>query len=292
MPYSTTGTPRGRVKTPRKDRGTREKTDASGGGAKPVTRRDRADSPDSKPHTVLENHTPNLQRTTFPLSLTRRVFYTTHMRTSFIVFVLSVSAALAEPLALFNGKDLTGWRVAPLDRGGAVNVLSNGIVECGIGDPMSGIAYTNTPPTMNYELSLEAMRAEGSDFFIALTIPVETNFCTVIIGGWGGGLCGLSSVDYLDASENQWSEGKNLLNNRWYRLRVRVTPGVLQISLNDSLYNARVEYGESRRLSLRFGDIDKTKPLGLATYCTRALWRDFTLTRITELEPDDKPRNE
>jgi hypothetical protein len=165
-------------------------------------------------------------------------------------------------------------------------------VQCGIGDPMSGIAYTNTPPTMNYELSLEAMRAEGSDFFIALTIPVVTNYCTVIVGGWGGGLCGISSVDYLDASENQWSEGKALENNRWYHLRVRVTPGVLQVFLDKSLYAARVEYLDSSRLSLRFGDIDKTKPLGLATYCTRALWRNFTLTPITALEPDDKPRNE
>jgi hypothetical protein len=214
------------------------------------------------------------------------------MKSLFLLVLLSVLAVRAEPLALFNGKDLTGWKLAPLDGAGKVSVLSNGVVQCGIGDPMTCIAYTNTPPTMNYELSLEAMRAEGSDFFIALTLPVETNFCTVIIGGWGGGLCGISSVDYLDASDNQWSECKNLENNRWYHLRVRVTPGVLQVFLDKTFYTARVEYLESKRLSLRFGDIDQTRPLGLATYCTRALWRHFTLTPITELEPDDKPRSE
>jgi hypothetical protein len=206
-----------------------------------------------------------------------------------LVLVATATATLAESLSLFNGKDLTGWKVAPFDGGGAVNVLSNGIVACGVGNPLSGIVYTNTPPSMNYELSLEGMRTGGADFFIALTLPVVTNYCTVIIGGWGGGLCGISSVDYLDASENQWSEYLNLANDRWHHLRVRVTPGVLRVFLNNDLYTARVEYLEPSRLSLRFGDIDKTKPLGLATYCTGALWRNFTLTPITELESDDKP---
>jgi len=214
------------------------------------------------------------------------------MKTPLLFVVLSVSAALAEPHALFNGKDLTGWKIAPFDGGGAVRVLSNGIAQCDAGTPLSGIAYTNTPPTMNYEISLEALRAEGSDFFVALTIPVETNFCTVVIGGWGGSLCGISSVDYADASENQWGEGVSLENNRWYTLRVRVTPGVLQVFLNNGLYAARVEYGDARRLSLRQGDIDKTKPLGLATYNTRALWRNFTLTPITALLASDKPRGD
>lgn len=212
------------------------------------------------------------------------------MKILLLLSALAAAAVFAEPLELFNGKDLSGWKNAfSASGGGAVRALSNGVVECGMGDPLSGIVYTNTPLTMNYELSLEGMRVEGSDFFIALTIPVVTNYCTVVIGGWGGSLCGISCVDYLDASENQWSEGRNLANDRWYRLRVRVTPGVLQVFLNDDLYAARVEYGESSRLSLRFGDIDKTKPLGLATYCTRALWRDFKLTPITALERDDKP---
>jgi hypothetical protein len=214
------------------------------------------------------------------------------MSLSFLIAALSTSVALAEPLALFNGRDLSGWKIAPFSDSGAVNVVSNGIVSCGIGDPFTGIAYTNTPPIMNYELSLEAMRTEGSDFFIALTLPVETNFCTVIIGGWSGCLCGVSSVDYADASENQWSEALSLENNRWYVLRVRVTPGVLQVFLNNDLYKARIEFMDSKRLSLRPGDIDKTKPLGLATYRTRALWRSFTLTPIATPLPSDKPHDE
>ena len=29
------------------------------------------------------------------------------------------------------------------------------------------------------------------------------NIPTLVLGGWGGSLCGLSSLDYMDASENQ-----------------------------------------------------------------------------------------
>lgn len=213
-------------------------------------------------------------------------------RIALLVSLLTFAAS-AEPVALFNGKDLDGWKVADFTEGGTVTVLPDGTVECGFGNPMTGIAYTNAIPTMSYELSLQAARIQGGDFFAALTIPVGTNACTVIIGGWGGSLCGISSIDYMDASENQHSEGINLENTRWYTLRVRVTPGVLQVFLDETLYTARVEFEDTARFSLRSGsDIDKTLPLGLATYRTRARWRNFTLTPVTELKPDDKPRGE
>ena len=206
-----------------------------------------------------------------------------------LVLLTASTSGAAEPVQLFNGRDLTGWKTADLFEGGKVAVLPDGAVECDFGNPMTGIAYTNTPPRMNYELSLQAVRVQGSDFFVALTLPIETNYCTIIIGGWGGNLCGISSVDYLDASENQWSENTTLENERWYTLRVRVTPGVLQVFLDETLYTARVE-GPPSRFSLRSGsDIDKTGPLGLASYRTKARWRNFTLTPITELGPKDKP---
>lgn len=58
-------------------------------------------------------------------------------------------------------------------------------------------------PVMNYELSLEAMRVDGSDFFCGLTFPVGSNFCSFIVGGWGGGVVGLSSLNSEDASQNE-----------------------------------------------------------------------------------------
>ena len=69
--------------------------------------------------------------------------------------------------------------------------------------------------------------------------------------------------------------------------------GVLQVFLDKDLYTARVEFEHSSRFSLRPGsDIDKTLPLGLATYQTRAYWRNFTLCPITALEAGDKPLGE
>ena len=212
------------------------------------------------------------------------------MKVIIIILTAMLSLTMTAQTNLFNGKDLTGWKRANIIGNGEVKALTNGIIECGIGKPMSGIAYTNDFPTMNYEISLEGMRKEGFDFFMALTIPVEKSFCTVIIGGWGGGLCGISSYDGADAANNMWAEGLALDNNRWYKLIVRVTPGVIQISLNKDLYTARVEFDDSKRLSLRFGDIEETIPLGLSTYETKAYWRNFTMTKIIKLRTEDKPR--
>ncbi|MDA3926670.1 MAG: DUF1080 domain-containing protein [Kiritimatiellae bacterium] len=214
------------------------------------------------------------------------------MKAILTILAAMLSFSLHAQTALFNGKDLTGWKRAHIIDNGEIKALKDGTIECGVGKSISGIAYTNDFPTMNYELSLEGMRKEGCDFFIALTIPVEKSFCTVIIGGWGGGLCGISSFDGMDAANNMWAEGLTLDNNRWYKLKVRVTPGVIQISLNKDLYTARMEFDDYKRLSLRFGDIEETAPLGLATYETKALWRNFTMTKITKLLPTDKPFEE
>jgi hypothetical protein len=214
------------------------------------------------------------------------------MKASLTLMAVMISLTINAQINLFNGKNLSGWKRAEITDNGEVKALPDGTVECGIGNPMTGIAYTNKFPTMNYELSLEGMRQAGSDFFMALTIPVETSFCSVIIGGWGGGLCGISSYDGMDAANNMWAEGLTLKNNCWYKLVVRVTPGVIQVSLNQDLYTARVEFDDCNRLSLRSGDIEKTVPMGLTTYETQALWRNFTLTEITELRPEDKPFSE
>ncbi len=76
---------------------------------------------------------------------------------------------------------------------------------------------------MNYEVALDAMRVMGSDFFCGLTVPVGTNFCSLIVGGWGGSLVGISSLDGMDASENETTKFVSFESGRWYRIRLRVT---------------------------------------------------------------------
>src|SRR5262245_15153362 len=66
---------------------------------------------------------------------------------------------------LFDGKTLVGWKSTDFAGRGEVLVKDGTIVlETGF---MTGITWTNEAalPRMNYEISLEAMRVDGSDFF-------------------------------------------------------------------------------------------------------------------------------
>src|SRR6218665_433223 len=56
-----------------------------------------------------------------------------------------------------------------------------------------------------YEIKLEVQRTDGHDIFLGLTFPVGAKeSASLILGGWGGSLCGISSVDDADASGNAW----------------------------------------------------------------------------------------
>ena len=63
------------------------------------------------------------------------------------------------------------------------------------------------------------MRLDGSDFFCSTTFPVGKDPCTLVVGGWGGMVVGLSNVDHEDASENGTTKTMTFKNKRWYRVR-------------------------------------------------------------------------
>ena len=60
------------------------------------------------------------------------------------------------------------------------------------------MTWTKDFPKTDNELSLEAMRADGTDFSCGLTFPVGSSPCTLIVGGGGGSVVGLSSLDGPD----------------------------------------------------------------------------------------------
>src|SRR6266496_2287508 len=123
-------------------------------------------------------------------------------------------------VSLFDGKTLTGWTISDFAGTGAVRTDNDRItLESGV---MTGVTWTNDIPRMNFEVELEAMRVSGSDFFCALTFPVATNPCTLVVGGWGGGVVGLSSLDGEDAANNETTKYMNFENGRWYKIRLRV----------------------------------------------------------------------
>src|SRR5262245_10483301 len=96
--------------------------------------------------------------------------------------------------ALFDGSSLKGWKITDFGGHGEIN-LESGAVILNMGNPFTGISYTNEFPKMNYEIAFDAMRVTGSDFFCGLTVPVEDSFCSLIVGGWGGSLLGISSLN-------------------------------------------------------------------------------------------------
>jgi Domain of Unknown Function (DUF1080) len=181
-------------------------------------------------------------------------------------------------LNLWDGKTLNGWRPTEFAGRGEVECRS-GMILFNTGDPFTGINYTNRFPTNNFEIALDAMRVSGSDFFCGLTVPVSNSFCSLIVGGWGGSLLGISSLDGLDASENETSRYTSFDDRRWYRIRLRVTTGRLEAWLdNDKVVDVVTK---DRRVSLRAGDIEMSAPLGIASWQTTAAFRNIEYRTVT-----------
>ena len=59
------------------------------------------------------------------------------------------------------------------------------------------------------------------------------SFITLVNGGWGGSVTGLSSLNGADASENETRKFVKYQNNTWYRFRVHVTGEVIRCWIDD-----------------------------------------------------------
>lgn len=180
--------------------------------------------------------------------------------------------------ALFDGKTLSGWKSTKFGGEGEVEV-DDGKIVMHAGNPLSGITWTGEYPKMNYEISLEAMRVDGSDFFCGLTFPVGDDPCTFIVGGWGGGVIGLSSLDGSDASENETTRYREFTSGKWHKIRVRVTEDKIEAWL-DGAQMADVET-EGRRISIR-PEVDLSRPLGISCFATTAALRNI---RVQAIDP-------
>jgi hypothetical protein len=193
--------------------------------------------------------------------------------------VAPTASAEAEPpwKSLFDGKTLAGWKITPFGGHGEVEV-KDGLLLLPMGALLTGVVCTSDVPKQHYEISLEAMKLSGSDFFCGLTFPVSNAFCTLIVGGWGGGVVGLSSIDGLDASENETTKFRSFEQNRWYAIRVRVTPERIEAWLDgERIINQSIV---GRRISLRPGEIESSVPMGVATFQTSAALRDLKLRSL------------
>jgi type 1 glutamine amidotransferase len=196
-----------------------------------------------------------------------------------VLFATSLVPTLADEWqSLFDGKSLEGWKVTDFAGHGEVKV-ENGRLELHSGVMLTGVSWTNTLPKIGYEVSLEAMKVEGGDFFCGLTFPVQDSFCTLIVGGWGGGVVGLSSIDGMDASENETTKYMKFDAGRWHRIRLRVLREKIEAWIDDEkIVDQSIA---DRKIALRPGDIDLSKPFGVATWQTTGALRDVKIRRIT-----------
>jgi|GEM_PF-406126 len=196
-------------------------------------------------------------------------------------------------VSMFDGKTLKGWKVVEYAGHGNVEVTNLASVlsgearkghenefaiVVGMGDMLTGIVWTNDIPRIDYEVELKAMRIDGSDFFCGLTVPVNETNCSLILGGWGGGVVGISSIDGYDASENETSRYMSFKSGRWYVIRMRVTKEKIEAWLDDEKIIDVKHKG--RRISLRPGDIEKSVPFGIASYQTTAAYKDIKIRTL------------
>ncbi len=182
----------------------------------------------------------------------------------------------AKEISLFDGKSLGDWNVTDFGGHGDVKV-EEGEIRLESGVALTGITWSKPFPRVDYELTLEAKRVDGDDFFCGLTFPVDDSPCSLIVGGWGGTTVGLSSIDGSDASENETSSYHTYKQGEWYPVRLRVTKQKIEAWVGQEKV-VDFKRGE-HTLSIRF-EVEPSKPLGFASWCTTAALRNIKYRKL------------
>ena len=167
----------------------------------------------------------------------------------------------------FGGEGETTWK--------------DGTLTIEEGAQLTGLVFSGKElPVAPYEIEVEARRTSGVDFFCGLTLPVrDAKTCvTFICGGWGGGVVGFSSIDGMDASENETASYQGFKDKQWYKIRIEVRKESLKAWIDTKEMVDVVT--KDRKLGLRFGDIEKCAPLGLATWQTTAELRGLRWRKL------------
>jgi hypothetical protein len=181
-------------------------------------------------------------------------------------------------LVLFDGKTLDGWEQVKTYKASGVKV-EDGSLVLEAGGPMTAIKTTRTDlPTIDYELSFEAKRTSGEDFFAAATFPVGKSFVTLVNGGWGGSVTGLSSLNGSDASENETRQFVKYENGTWYKFQVHVTAEVIRCWIDDKASFAVNHHDLQVKTRI---ETRPCQPLGFASYRSSGAIRNVEVRSLT-----------
>lgn len=178
--------------------------------------------------------------------------------------------------SLFDGKTLEGWKVTEFGTQGPV-LVSGGKIILNYGDGCTGITWQNEFPKVNYEVTVEAQKTSGNDFFCGMTFPVNDEFCSLIVGGWGGPVVGLSCIDGKDASDNNTKILKQFEKNVWYTIKLqvnteRITAWIDGENLVDFAYAGHKLYVRP--------EVNLSKPFGICSWNTTSEIRKITMQRL------------
>jgi hypothetical protein len=182
--------------------------------------------------------------------------------------------------SMFDGKTLKGWKVPKFGGDGEV-VVKDGAIVLGMGDPMTGITYAGELPKEDYEVTLEAKRARGIDFFATTTFPVGKDCVSFVTGGWAGTVVGISCVDWYDASDNITTQFKSFEDDKWYKIRIRVSQPKIECWIDDEKMVDLARKGHKFDVRL---EVDLCKPFGISSYMTEGVVRKL---RIRQLKPEE-----
>lgn len=183
--------------------------------------------------------------------------------------------------SLFDGKSLKNWKSSNF--GGEGNVaVEDGMIVLSQGSDMTGITWTGDElPTMNYEVVVTAQRIDGNDFFCGLTFEVDKDPCSLIIGGWGGGVVGISSLDGLDAANNETAQYESFESGKWYKIRLRVSELGLMAWIDDKQVVSVATKG--KKISIR-SEVEPSRPFGISSFATTAGLKEIKLRKLTAEE--------
>ena len=178
--------------------------------------------------------------------------------------------------ALFDGKTLDGWKITEFGPQGPVYV-SDGKIILNYGDGCTGITWEKEFPKVNYEVTLEAQKTSGNDFFCGITFPVNEEFCSLIVGGWGGPVVGLSCIDGKDASDNNTKILKRFDKNVWYKIKLTVTDEKITAWIDNEKL---VDFTYSGHELYVRPEVELSKPFGICTWVTTGELREIQMVEL------------
>lgn len=187
------------------------------------------------------------------------------------------------------------WKACQFGGEGDVSI-KEGVITMEYGEPLTGVVWTGPfegdeakkqpkdggkvikpLPRDNYEIRWQCKRDKGYDFLCAFTFPIADQYASLVMGGWGGGITGISSIDGQDASDNDTTMFKNYDDKRWYNARVRVETQKITVWID-----GKEMFDQPRKdheFDIRF-EMDPCTPMGIANFECDSQIRNIEIRRL------------